>query len=77
MENIFGRVAKMFGMFRRTKFTWSLDRFDTAINVIFSLANFHVGLHPLRQQDQDYWDLVLLKIRARTERIKKCSKNRM
>ena len=77
IENMFGRVAKMFGMFGRTKFTWSRDRFDTAIDVMFSLANFHVRLHPLRQQDQDYWDLVLSKIRVRAERVKNSGKNRM
>ena len=77
IENIFGKVAKILWMFGRTKCTWIRDSFDTAINVPFSLINVHVKLHPLRQQDQDYWDLILSKIRTKVARMKKVGKNWM
>ena len=37
------------------------------VDFCFSLANFHIRLHPLRKQDYDYYQKVLADLKRRTE----------
>ena len=54
VENFFGRVCMMFGIMSG-KYRWSREKFGLIINFCFSLENFHICQHPLREQDLQYY----------------------
>ena len=66
VENFFGRVCMMFGIMAG-KYRWNRERFGMIVDFCFSLANFHICLHPLREQDYDYYQKVLADLKRRTE----------
>ena len=56
----------MFGIMAG-KYRWNRDRFGSIVDFCFSLANFHIRLHPLREQDFEYYQKVLADLKRRTE----------
>ena len=56
----------MFGIMAG-KYRWNRERFGMIVDFCFSLANFHIRLHPLREQDYDYYQKVLADLKRRTE----------
>ena len=56
----------MFGIMAR-KYRWNRERFGLIVDFCFSLANFHIRLHPLREQDFEYYQSVLADLKRRTE----------
>ena len=66
VENFFGRVCMMFGIMAGT-YRWNREKFGMIVDFCFSLANFHIRLHPLREQDFDYYQKVLADLKRRIE----------
>ena len=66
VENVFGRVYGMFGMFS-SKYSWSSDKFYSVIDFCFSIIHFHIRIHPLREQDVGYYQKVIADIMRRTD----------
>ena len=56
----------MFGIMAG-KYRWNRDKFGSIVDFCFSLANFHIRLHPLREQDFEYYQKVLADLKRRTE----------
>ena len=56
----------MFGIMAG-KYRWNQERFGMIVDFCFFLANFHIRLHPLREQDYDYYQKVLADLKRRTE----------
>ena len=69
VENFFGRVCGMFGMFT-SKYSWIPDKFDAIVDFCFSIANFHIRIHPLREQDVGYYQNVIADVMRRTDNAK-------
>ena len=57
------------------KYAWCRDKLDDVVDVCFSLTNYHLCLHPLRQEDREYYLRVLLALRVRTEEIVNAGRN--
>ena len=68
-RTFFGRVCGMFGMFS-SKYSWSSDKFDTIIDFFFSIVHFHIRIHPLREQDVDYYQMIIVDVMFRTDDAK-------
>ena len=66
VENFFGRVCMMFGIMG-TKYRWGREKFGLIVDFCFSLANFHIRLHPLCEQDGEYYLRVLADMKRRME----------
>ena len=66
IENFFGRASEKFGILAG-KYTWDRDTFNLVIDVCFSLCNFHIMLHPLREQDGQYYKKVLATLKHASE----------
>ena len=66
IENFFGRMQKLFGVMHR-KYGWCRERLNDIADVCFALTNFHIRLHPLREEDGDYYFKVLSTMRAKKE----------
>ena len=75
VENFFGRASSLFGMMTK-KFVWNRDRFDTVVDVCFSLTNYHLRLHPMREEDVMYYQRVLSGMAIRTEEVKNYARAR-
>ena len=75
VENFFGRASSLFGMMTK-KFVWNRDRFDTVVDVCFSLTNYHLRLHPMREEDVMYYQRVLSDMAIRTEEVKSYARAR-
>ena len=75
VENVFGRASSLFGMMTK-KFVWNRDRFDTVVDVCFSLTNYHLRLHPMREEDVMYYQRVLSGMAIRTEEVKSYARAR-
>ena len=69
VENFFGRVCGMFGIFS-SKYSWSSGKFDTIVDVCFSIVNFYIRIHPLREQDVGYYQKVIADVMRRTDDAK-------
>jgi hypothetical protein len=54
VENWFGRLCSLWKCMATT-FRWSEESYDTISSVCHSLTNFHVQLHPLRAEDNDFY----------------------
>ena len=66
VENFFGRASEKCGILAG-KYTWDRDTFNLVIDVCFSLRNFHIMLHPLREQDGQYYKEVLATLKHTSE----------
>ena len=75
VENFFGRVNRLFHIFSN-KYRWSRDKFNLITDLCFSLTNFHVRIHPLREQDYEYYKKVLADLHKRTHEAKTKNKRR-
>ena len=75
VENVFGRASSLFGMMTK-KFVWNRDRFDSVIDVCFSLTNCHLRLHPMREDDVMYYQKALSGMAIRTEEVKSYARAR-
>ena len=73
--NFFGRVSSLFGIIGG-KYRWSRERVDTVVDFYYSLVNYHIGIHPLRDEDRVDYCCVLLGLRKRTEDIKSSDQKR-
>ena len=64
----------MFGIFCN-KYRWSREKFNLIVDFCFSLTNFHIRLHPLREKDGEYYQSVMADLKRRKEvqkdRVKK------
>ena len=69
VENFFGRVCGMFGIFLSI-YSWSSDELDTIVDVCFSIVNFYIRIHPLREQDVGYYQKVIADVMRRTDDTK-------
>ena len=69
VDNFFGRVCGMFGIFS-SKYSWSSDKFDTIVDFCFSIVNFYIHIHPLREQDVGYYQKVIADVMRRTDDAK-------
>ena len=69
-ENYFGHNAKINGLFAK-QYTLSRDRLDVLVDFCFSLTNFHISLHPLREADREYYHQLLADLKRRAEDAKK------
>ena len=69
VENGLGGVSSLFGIITKN-FVWNRDRFDTAVDVFFSLTNYHLSLHPMREENVVYYQRVLSGVAIRTEEVK-------
>ena len=67
--NFFGRVYGMFGMFT-SQYSWSSDKFDAIVDFCFSITNFHIRIHPLREQDAGYYQKVIADVMRRIDDAK-------
>mmetsp|Transcript_21916 Transcript_21916/g.47396 ORF Transcript_21916/g.47396 Transcript_21916/m.47396 type:complete len:458 (+) Transcript_21916:321-1694(+) len=56
VENFFGRACMITGIVAK-KYTWSRERFNLVIDIVFALTNYHIMLHPLRVQDGEYMSM--------------------
>ena len=75
VENLFGQVYGMFRMFS-SKYSWSSDKFDIIVDVCFSIVNFHIRIHPLREQDVGYYQKVIADVMRRTDDAKNIGRHR-
>ena len=69
VKNVFDRVCGMFGRFS-SKYSLSSDKFDTIVDFYFSIINFHIRIHPLREQDIGYYQKVIADGMRRTDNAK-------
>lgn len=69
VENFFGRSCQIGGIIGR-RYNWSRERFDTVMDLIFCLTNYHVMLHPLRAADGEYYRRVLAELKRLGEESK-------
>ena len=60
-------MQKLFAVMHRT-FGWSKELLDDIIDICISLTNFHIRLHPLREEDRDYYFSVLANLKANAEK---------
>ena len=51
-------------------FVWNRDRFDMVVDICFSLTNYRLRFHPMREEDVIYYQRVLSSIATRTEEVK-------
>ena len=75
VENLFGRVCIMFGI-TSGKYRWSREKFALIVDFCFSMANFHIPQHPLREQDFKYYQSVLADLKRRKELARERGKKR-
>ena len=75
VENFFGRVCMLFGIICN-KYRWSREKFSLIVDFCFSLTNFHIRLHPLREQDGEYYKKVMADLKRRKEMSKDRVKKR-
>ena len=76
IENVLGRVQKLFGVMHR-KYVWSKEKLDAIADICFSLANFHICIHPLREEDREYFNRTLSSLRVRSEEAQNAGHNCM
>ncbi len=50
VENFFGRLTKLWAVIS-TKYRWMEERYDDIFRLCVALTNFHVGFHPLRDDE--------------------------
>ena len=75
VENFFGRVCMMFGIMCG-KYRWSREKFGLIVDFCFSMANFHIRHHPLREQDFNYYQKVVADLKRRKDVSRDRSKKR-
>lgn len=54
VENFYGRMKQLWGVTREV-YRWNHEDYDAISDVCFALTNFHISLHPLRQDDIDFY----------------------
>ena len=75
IENAFGRMQKLFGVMHM-KYGWTREILDDIASICFSLTNFHLRLHPLREGDRTYYYGVLATVRKASDRMEKAGRIR-
>lgn len=68
VEIFFGQLQQLFGVMHR-KYGWCREKLDAIIDICMSLTNYHIRLHPLREEDRQFHLRVLSALRARSEEI--------
>jgi len=69
VENFFGRSCQIGGIIAQ-KYVWSRERIDVIVDIVFSLTNYHIRLHPLRAGDGEYYDGVLKDLKRQADEAK-------
>ena len=60
----FVRVCGVFGIFL-SKYSWISNKLDIIVNFYFSIANFHIRIHSLCEQNVDYNHNLISNLRIR------------
>ena len=67
--SIFGRSCQIGGIVAQ-KYVWSRERIDVVIDIVFSLTNYHIPLHPLRAADGEYYQEVMAELKRQADEAK-------
>ena len=63
-------MQKLFGVMRR-KYGWSRDKLDDIADICSSLTNFHIYLHPLREEDRAIYLSILSALKVMSDEARK------
>ena len=70
IKTVFGCMRQSFGVMHR-KYGWSRDKLDDIAVICLSQTNFHIYLHPLREEDRAYYLSILSALKVMSDETRK------